>query len=426
MKNKEELVKEYLTTIAHRLSADYDLSLDDAVKAVESLDLFNIYEGDYDFLLHEDISTWVNIAYDNYRLKFNRPLFLTPTLKQAIKDIEKHTEINNNHLKEEKKVLKEFRPDRMDVQTYNKVFLPQWTTASLFIRNLQPTLEGKCDKESLRQLQIIGWNEETKKLISDALNLYKEKVLNELSSISNKDYNIPHKDYFDKKVEEVLNNNNLLENENTDSKEKANKTADKLNELMASQLRLPKSFLEKSDKCCKTIERVNNIMENYIVINGKKIELTEEQLKQLGIEDKKRNNPFDRVDKFEHYHFIPSTDDIDKTTDDYNEVDQLYFDNANYFNDKDFANQVMLHQQLYRKLLKYAYDNEAEDVEWDCNSKQHYYIFFEYSDKVFSIATGISIYKNEGSVYFSKQEVAEKAIEDVIKPFIEEHPEFVW
>lgn len=73
----------------------------------------------------------------------------------------------------------------MDVQTYNKVFLPQWTTASLFIRNLQLTLEGKCDKESLRQLQIIGWNEETKKFISDVLNLYKEKVVNELNSCSN-------------------------------------------------------------------------------------------------------------------------------------------------------------------------------------------------------------------------------------------------
>ena len=34
-------------------------------------------------------------------------------------------------------------------------------------------------------------------------------------------------------------------------------------------------------------------MENYIVINGKKAELTDEQLKQLGIEsEKKRNNPF--------------------------------------------------------------------------------------------------------------------------------------
>ena len=42
--------------------------------------------------------------------------------------------------------------------------------------------------------------------------------------------------------------------------------------------------------------------ENYIVINGKKTELTEEQLKQLGIEpEKKRKNPFDRVPAGEIY-----------------------------------------------------------------------------------------------------------------------------
>lgn len=362
MKNKEELVKEYLTTITHRLSADYGLSLDDAAKAVESLDLFNIYEGDYDFLLHEDISTWVNIAYDNYRLKFNRPLFLTPTLKQAIKDIEKHTEINNNYLKEEKKVLKEFIPDRMDVQTYNKVFLPQWTMASLFIRNLQLTLEGKCDKESLRQLQIIGWNEETKKFILDVLNLYKENVLNELRDISNK----PEK-------------------------------------------------------------KKENTMENYIVINGKKAELTEEQLKQLGIEiEKKRNNPFNDQSKADNVFYHITSNGITLNDDnDYN-YNVAMITAANSFNDVIFVRQLYLHELLNRKLLKYAYDNEAEDVEWDCNSKQHYYIFFDYSDKVFSIATGISIYKNEGSVYFSKQEVAENAIEDIVKPFMEEHPEFVW
>lgn len=43
--------------------------------------------------------------------------------------------------------------------------------------------------------------------------------------------------------------------------------------------------------------------ENYIVINGKKAELTEEQLKQLGIEpEKKRKNPFERVTGEKYYY----------------------------------------------------------------------------------------------------------------------------
>lgn len=51
--------------------------------------------------------------------------------------------------------------------------------------------------------------------------------------------------------------------------------------------------------------------ENYIVINGKKIELTEEQLKQLGIEpEKKRKNPLERVAKTEMYCYIDSFNEV--------------------------------------------------------------------------------------------------------------------
>ena len=43
---------------------------------------------------------------------------------------------------------------------------------------------------------------------------------------------------------------------------------------------------------------------NYLVINGKRTELTEEQLKQLGIEpEKKRKNPFDKV-TINHYYYL--------------------------------------------------------------------------------------------------------------------------
>lgn len=200
MKSKKKLVEEYIQKIIGRLCCDYGVSLKEAQKLVEELDLLNTYKGDYDFVLYQYVSTWVNLIVDKHKKEMERE-----NLKTIVKPLTK------NYVDEKvEKTLKEFRPNRMDVQTYNKVFLPQWTMASLFIRNLQLTLEGKCDKESLRQLQIIGWNEETKKLISDALNLYKENVLNE------------------------LNNNNLLESKNTDSKEKANKTVDKLNELMSS------------------------------------------------------------------------------------------------------------------------------------------------------------------------------------------------
>lgn len=163
-------------------------------------------------------------------------------------------------------------------------------------------------------------------------------------------------------------------------------------------------------------------MENYIVINGKKVKLTEEQLKTLGIE-LKRKNPFDRVEVGERYFIITGYNSVSDYKDMDNEAENIFHENANYFNDEDFANQVLLHELLNRRLLKYAYDNEAEDGEWD-GDREHHYISMGALTKTLDIGTDIRCKGNK--IYFSKQEIAYSAIEDVVKPFMAKHPDFVW
>lgn len=115
---------------------------------------------------------------------------------------------------------------------------------------------------------------------------------------------------------------------------------------------------------CKRLGE-NSMNENYIVINGKRLDLTDEQLKVLGIEpEKKRKNPFERVREGESY-FCMISDGIEEQREDNDSIDDHFFENADYFNDAAFAEQVALHQLLYRKLLKFAYDNGCEDVEWN-------------------------------------------------------------
>lgn len=165
--------------------------------------------------------------------------------------------------------------------------------------------------------------------------------------------------------------------------------------------------------------------ENYIVINGKKAELTEEQLKALGVEvETERKNPFKRVNKGERFFstcgLLKVLDWVDLDTVD----DRLQYNNANYFTDKDFAEQVALHQLLYRKLLKYTYDNECEDIEeWD-GSNGHWTI--RYNDNLDRFFAYRQERYKASDVYFSSEEGAERAIYEVVEPFVREHPEFVW
>lgn len=101
-----------------------------------------------------------------------------------------------------------------------------------------------------------------------------------------------------------------------------------------------------------------------------------------------------------------------------------YESEPNYFNDKAFANQVALHQLFYRKLLKFAYDNGYEDkAEWNCTNR-HWRIWYDHCNNVFDV--GWSDIFQSSDVYFSTEEGAGRAIKEVVKPFMKEHPEFVW
>ena len=162
--------------------------------------------------------------------------------------------------------------------------------------------------------------------------------------------------------------------------------------------------------------------ENYIMINGKRIELTNEQLKALGIETRK--NPFERVSRYDDYHCINSSNLIETVvyTDDC--VDKNRYEACNYFNDTQFAKQVALHQLLYRKLLKFAYDNECEDTaEWN-KTNCHYYISYNIDEQRFYADVTGSFKHND--VWFRSRYSAKRAIEEVVGPFMKEHPEFVW
>lgn len=154
-----------------------------------------------------------------------------------------------------------------------------------------------------------------------------------------------------------------------------------------------------------------------LTIDGKEVQLTNEQLKTLGIEVKRPL--FDKVNDGGPYYFINCYGDIDA---DSREDDRL-FDNVNYFNDEYFANQVALHQLLYRKLLKFAYENNCEDREWG-TKHEHWRIYYDTVSDTFDIDVN-DAFKYQG-VYFSTREGAERAIEEVVKPFVKEYPEFVW
>lgn len=182
---------------------------------------------------------------------------------------------------------------------------------------------------------------------------------------------------------------------------------------------------EKSTKNILTKEN-KKMKEIKLTIDGKEVKLTDEQLKALGIEiEETRKNPFERVGLYSDYHFINSSNLIETSTNTNDCVDNNRYNAANYFNDEQFAKQVALHQLLYRKLLKFVYDNKYEDNQiWGGNGIEHWTIRYNFEDRSFEPDWSAE-YKC-GGVYFSDREGVKRAINEVVEPFMKEHPDFVW
>lgn len=159
-----------------------------------------------------------------------------------------------------------------------------------------------------------------------------------------------------------------------------------------------------------------------LTIDGKEVQLTDEQLKALGT--KVRKNPFERAKYHDLYYYVHEDNDVWSDTDLCADADNRRYDAANYFNDRQFAEQFALHQLLYHKLLKYAYDNECEDTaEWD-GINPHWCIYMDIRSNRWDVTYYVSMKFDD--VYFSSEKGAKRAIEEVVEPFVKEHPDFVW
>jgi hypothetical protein len=166
-------------------------------------------------------------------------------------------------------------------------------------------------------------------------------------------------------------------------------------------------------------------MDNYICINGKKAELTKEQMRALGIELPKAKSPFERAEKDECYYTIRSWGDVDWYYESGADFDGNCFNVANYCTDKVIMEQRALHETLNRLLWRYSMEHDGDKIDWNSFYQQKWFIFADVSDGRMHV-DNIRICVRPGNIYFHTRETAKNAIKEIIDPFIKAHPEFKW
>ena len=161
-------------------------------------------------------------------------------------------------------------------------------------------------------------------------------------------------------------------------------------------------------------------MENYLMLNGKRIDLTAEQIETLV--GKKEKDPFERVKKGKNYYAIINNDTVYEYRDEDTEHDVGCHAVANYCTDRELMEQRALHETLNRLLWRYSMQNGGKEIENQLKIAITYDRLLS-KFRVVEMAESICYF---GEVYFSSKRVANAAIEEIVKPFMEKHPEFRW
>lgn len=149
--------------------------------------------------------------------------------------------------------------------------------------------------------------------------------------------------------------------------------------------------------------------ENYIVINGKKAELTEEQLQQLGIEVGKDKRW--RVEENAVYYFTTDTGKVGVSREYLMDVDNIRYDTHNYFKTKEEAEKYAEVLEIKRQLMKFA-DEHNDKIDWKDINQFGYVIYWN------PCLNDIKICKNGFKtapeiIYFSSVVIAQKAIDTI-------------
>lgn len=146
-----------------------------------------------------------------------------------------------------------------------------------------------------------------------------------------------------------------------------------------------------------------------------KLQMEKMQKKIEELENKEKEQTADKwwTPKFgEDYWYIDSKNSVYRITYSDLTVDRSVMDSLNYFKTKEQAERKAFEQLLRRKLEKFAYENNEEEIEWNDNCPtEKYYICYDFDYKELDQDCTIGI-KDYGQVYFSSSKIANMAIEE--------------
>ena len=160
-------------------------------------------------------------------------------------------------------------------------------------------------------------------------------------------------------------------------------------------------------------------MKAKLIIENKEIEIeiSEEEYKKLQLSEEKIIG-YERVPESDIYFYANTKGDVETACEDCYDVDDEYYESANYYSDKTVAENNARADKLMRQLRRFSVEHRECGVDFNNTKTERHYIHYNYDYN--ELRTTYMFYaKHFGVIHFDSEEIANAAIDKF-------HDELIW
>lgn len=153
-------------------------------------------------------------------------------------------------------------------------------------------------------------------------------------------------------------------------------------------------------------------MKAKLIIENKEIEIEipEEEYKKLQPSEEKKTG-YERVPESDIYFYANSGGYVETACEDYYDVDDEYYESANYYSDKTVTENNARADKLMRQLRRFSVEHRENGVNLNDINTEKNYICYDYEDNELRISLMFSS-RVFGAIYFDSEETAQAAIDE--------------
>ena len=153
-------------------------------------------------------------------------------------------------------------------------------------------------------------------------------------------------------------------------------------------------------------------MKAKLIIEGKEIEveISEEEYKKLQPSEERKTG-YERVPESDIYFYANTKGDVETACEDCYDVDDEYYESANYYSDKTVAENNARADKLMRQLRRFSVGHRGCGVDFNSTETAKHYIYYDCIHDELDI-TFTFFARVFGMVYFDSEETAQAAIDE--------------